>query len=224
FVGNFRNSPLWLIGFFILFAEATAGIAAINISGWPQGALVIFVIAYSTVVTCIFFAFLWFKPENFYGPSEYPQGLTPQMYIDALKGLPINTVEAVSKLESGDLNNQQLFTVLDNLIPNGEKQVLISLYKNDGHLSFDTELNYQFITEKKGYSTGWLEVAELNQKLQGTELLIASAHGLILSEKGKAFALWLVEHGKQAKAFTSNVGDWGDKELIINFLNGIKST
>lgn len=52
---HFRSSPLWLIGLFIIFAQATAGIAAVKIDGWPQAALVIFVISYSTVVTAVFF-------------------------------------------------------------------------------------------------------------------------------------------------------------------------
>lgn len=221
---NFKNSPLWLIGFFILFAEAIAGIAAIKIDGWPQGALVIFVISYSTIVTAIFFAFLWFKPENFYGPNEYRGGTTPEMFIRALKGqgFPSETVEAVAELEKD--SSQQFFKLLDNLIQNNEKQFLVLLKKNDKKLSSNTVVNFHFATRNNGLSMGTLSVRDLMKKLKGTELLKYNDNSIELSDKGDAFAGWFISEKKDAKAYDSNLGGWGDKQDINNIIESLTTT
>ncbi len=221
---NFKNSPLWLIGFFILFAEATAGIAAIQIGGWPQAALVLFVIFYSTVVTATFFAFLWFKPENFYGPNEYGKGITPEMYISALKGsgVPNDTVEAVAEVEKG--NDAKLFKLLDNLIQNTDKQFLILLKYNGKKLECNTVVNYRFATRSKGLSLGSMGARDLMKKLKGTELLNEEDNSLELSPRGEEFVEWLIQHEKDALAYDSDFGGWGNKQDIDQIINSLKTT
>lgn len=129
----FKGSPLWLIGLFVLFAEATSAIAAVKLDGWPQQALVIFVIAYATVVTAIFFLFLWFKPENFYAPSDYGD-VSPESYVNALRGLPSETINAVVNLEDNPFDQDALFALMDALVPEETKQHLILVSKLGGIL------------------------------------------------------------------------------------------
>lgn len=222
---NFKNSPLWLIGLFILFAEATAGLAAVQIDGWPQAALVIFVISYSTVVTIIFFSFLWFKPENFYGPSEYG-GASPEIFVKGLKGLPQETANAVTRFESNPFDTDALFALMDNLIAEEAKQHLVLLRKLGDKLDI-SDINdqgfthrYEIVTRNKGVSMGLFSPSSFLQKLNGTELVSISGgrDKLLLTERGKKFVDWLIAHEKDAETFQSEKGEWGKKQIISDVL------
>ncbi|SRR5712691_8468597 len=222
---HFKGSPLWLIGLFILFAEATAGLAAVKIEGWPQAALVIFVISYSTVVTAVFFAFLWFKPENFYGPTEYGE-MSPETYAKALKGLPTETALAVSRVEQNPYDADALFTLMDNLIAEDSKQHIILMRKSGDKLDV-SNINdqgfthrYEIVTRGKGFSVGLFSPGSFYQKLQGTELVTVSGgkDKFLLTERGKKFADWLVEHEKDAETFNSEKGRWGKEQSVADVM------
>lgn len=222
---HFKSSPLWLIGLFILFAEATAGLAAVKIHGWPQAALVIFVISYSTVVTAIFFAFLWFKPENFYGPSEYGD-ISPETYAKALKGLPVETAMAVSRVESNPFDADALFSLIDNLIAEDLKQHLVLMRRSGDKLDISDvddkgfTHRYEIVTRGKGFSVGLFSPASFFQKLKGTELVSVPGGGdkLFLTDRGKKFADWLIEHEKDAETFNSAKGRWGKEQSIAEVM------
>lgn len=107
-----------------------------KIRDWLQAALVIFVISYSTLVTLMFFLFLWLKPENFYGPSEYPSNISSDSYIRAIKGMPEETINAVSNLENNPYDKDSFFKLLDNLIKESEKQHLVLMRKNNNSFFF----------------------------------------------------------------------------------------
>lgn len=216
---HFKSSPLWLIGLFIIFAQATAGVAAVKIEGWPQAALVIFVIAYSTVVTGIFFAFLWFKPENFYGPSEYGV-ISPESYAKALRGVPNETAQAVAEYETNPRDEDALFNLMDNLLKEDEKQHLVLMRRNDDQLDI-SNINehgfthrYEIITRNKGISLGLFSPGDFLRKLKGTDLVLVSGGNvkLFLTERGKAFAQWLITHEKDAETFNSDKGKWGKEQ------------
>lgn len=222
---HFRSSPLWLIGLFILFAEATAGLAAVKIEGWPQAALVIFVISYSTIVTAIFFAFLWFKPENFYGPSEYGD-LSPEFYARALKGLPVETAQAVTRFEADPSDKDALFHLMDSLISDETKQHILLLRKlgNELDISDADEQgythNYEFISRSKGISFGIFSPSDFLRKLKGTELVSLSGgkNKLLLTGRGQMFADWLMRHEKDAETFNSSKGRWGKEQSASDVL------
>jgi hypothetical protein len=213
---HFRSSPLWLIGLFIVFAEATAGLAAVRIGGWPQGALVIFVIAYSTVVTAVFFGFLWFKPENFYGPSEYGD-ISPESYANALKRVPQETAAAVSRLEDNPYDRDALFALLDKLLPEDVKQHMILMRKSGDSLDVSERDDegftheYRFITRAQGFSSGIFAPGPFLRKIEGTDLVRVSGSGdkLMLTGRGKNFSEWLIKHQKDAETFESDKGRWG---------------
>lgn len=224
---NFRNSPLWLIGFFILFAEATAGLAAVNIDGWPQASLVIFVIAYSTVVTAIFFAFLWFKPENFYGPTEYAD-ISPESYVKALKGLPAEAAQAVSRYESNPSDNEALFSLMANLLNEEAKQHIILMEKNDSCLDISQRdengftHSYELVTENS-VNFGSFSPERFASNVDGAELveMNSTRTSLSLTDRGKSFATWMKKNNKQARMFNSDKGSWGEKIDITKVLREI---
>lgn len=214
-----------MIGLFISFAEATAGLAAVKIDGWPQAALVIFVISYSTVVTTIFFCFLWFKPENFYGPSEYGD-ITPENYVKALRGLPLETAKAVMRFESNPSDEDALFSLMDNLVAEDAKQHLVLLRKLGDKLDISDANEqgfthrYEIVTRGKGVSMGLFSPASFFQKLKGTELVSLSGGGdkLLLTERGKKFVDWLINHEKDAETFNSVKGRWGKEQNIADVM------
>lgn len=222
---HFRSSPLWLIGLFIIFAQATAGIAAVQIEGWPQSALVVFVITYSSIVTGIFFAFLWYKPENFYGPGEY-SGISPRSYADALRGLPTETAEAIEKLSDHPYNHEASFRLMDNLLQEYIKQHLVFMRKNNNELStpaldnYGNSHQYEIITRNKGVTFGWFSPEKFRRQLEGTDLVYISESEdkMFLTEQGKKFTDWLIRHEKDAETFESDIGRWGVKQSAADVM------
>lgn len=222
---HFKNSPLWLIGLFVLFAEATSAVAAVKLDGWPQQALVIFVIAYSTVVTAIFFLFLWFKPENFYAPSEYGD-ISPESFVKALRGLPEETVNAVANLEDNPFDQEALFALMESLVPEDVKQHLVFMFRQGGLLDISTvnehgrSHGYQIVTRGRGISFGSFSPQDFLAKLQGTQLIMLAENNskVKLTGRGSKFAAWLIEHEKDAESFWTEIGGWGERKDIAQLL------
>lgn len=227
---HFKSSPLWLIGLFVLFAEATSAVAAVKLDGWPQQALVIFVIAYSTVVTAIFFLFLWFKPENFYAPSEYGE-ISPESYVRALRGLPDDAVNAVVTLEDNPFDKEALFSLMEHLISEDVKQHLILISRIGGELDIsrpnpnDRTHSYEIVTRQKGISFGTFSPREFLAKLEGTQLVMTTEgeSKLRLTNRGSQFVKWLVEHEKDAKMFWSDMGGWGERKSLPDLMKELTS-
>lgn len=218
---NVSSSPLWLIGVFIIFAEATAGVAAVNVNGWPQHALVLFVIAYSTFVTIIFFLFLWRKPENFYGPADYGD-VSPEDFTKAIRGMPKDTVDAVKNLSDNPENQESLFSLLDNLIDETEKQFLILMEKftkkiplSEGDID-DWSSRYELITKQGAISIGIFRAAKFLSELDGTDLVEFSdgEANIRLTDRGSQFAKWMIDSGKEAETFRSPWGHWGKDQSV----------
>lgn len=222
----FKASPLWLIGLFIIFAQATAAVAAVKIQGWPQNALVIFVISYSTIVTLIFFLFLWKKPENFYAPSEYGDNLSPESFVKALNGIPSDTVKAVSKIENNPLSDEPLYELLDSLLTEEIKQHLILMKKQNNKLEISNPdehgltHRYEFITRSKGVSFGFFNPWKFMSKIDGSDLASFNSEKeqIELTERGRKFAQWLIENKKDAETFNSELGNWGVEQNVQEFL------
>lgn len=222
----FRASPLWLIGLFIIFAQATAAVAAVQIDGWPQNALVIFVVSYSSIVTIIFFFFLWFKPENFYGPSEYGD-ISPDHYASALKGFPKETAEAVNKVGLNPLDENALFELLNSLITEHVKQHLVLLKRSNNKLDISNPdergwtHSYEIVTRNKGVSFGTFDPKNFLEQLRGTDLVKVNQKKkeLHLTKRGEKFAQWLIENGKDAETFNSDVGRWGIDQTAQEVMN-----
>lgn len=70
-----RLTPLMLIAAFLSFTEVVAGTGLIKTDGIIQVALTVFVIAFPTLTSTIFFLFLWHRPTHLYAPDEYSNSL-----------------------------------------------------------------------------------------------------------------------------------------------------
>lgn len=223
---HFRSSPLWLIGLFIMFAQATAGIAAVQIDGWPQSALVVFVISYSAIVTIIFFVFLWKKPENFYSPTDY-SNISPWDFQKGLRGIPSETTEAVIKYESNPDNKKALYSLMANLLPEAVKQHIVLMRKNNNKLDVSkvdemgATHHYEIISRNGGISAGMFIPDEFLRKTNGTGLVDLSPNRreIVLSQQGVNFGDWLIENELDAETFNSDKGQFGLSQSISEVLD-----
>jgi hypothetical protein len=228
---HFRSSPLWLIGLLIIFAQATASIAAIQIKGELQAALVYFVIIYASTVTVIFFLFLLFKPENFYAPYEYEK-VSVLSYVKGIKGkIPKETADAVDRVSKNPSDKNATYNLMDNLIPEEIKQHLVLMQKLDKELDMKHidknghTHSYELITRQKGVSVGRFSPVKFISKLEGTGLVELNAHKqkIFLTKDGKSFAKWLIKNERDAETFQSDIGRWGPeqntKDIMKQFFN-----
>lgn len=63
---------------------------------------------------------------------------------------------------------------------------------------------------------GRFSVDELCEKLMDADILTQRLnHQVILTQRGKDFAQWLIDNGYKAKAFTCNLGGWGTSEWFV---------
>lgn len=222
---NFKNSPLWMIAFFMTFAEGTAGFAVSQTEGATQDWLVVFVISYAAVVTIIFFCFLWFRPGNFYAPSEYGD-MPPAEFAKALGGVPVETAKAVEDAQRNPFNQEAVFELLDNLLPEEVKQHIV-LMSRTGSLDV-TSLDenghthhYEIILRSKGMAMGLFSPEKFLQRLNGTGFAKVSGarDKILLTERGKQFAEWIAKHEKDAETFNSDIGQWGPKQTVADVMS-----
>jgi hypothetical protein len=217
---HFKSSPLWLIGLFALIADGMAALAAVNLSGWAQGVMVIFVIVYIAAVTSTFFLFLWKKPQNFYSPSDY-RDLPPRDFVSGLQGLPKEAATEFKLLEANPSEVDVLYSLMSKLMSETIKQHLILIMKI-GQLDiseridrYRTSHRYVYVLRDGGNAAGMFVPEEMLRKLEGTELLDMSDANIIrLTKRGSDLASWLIRNAHDAKYFYSNKGSWGNKQNI----------
>jgi hypothetical protein len=219
---HFRSSPLWLIGLFVIFAEGISAIAAIQLSGWPQQALVVFVIAYASLVTLAFFCFLWWKPENFYSPADYTQ-TTPQDFVRAIRRLPSEVKSDVNNFSSNPGDKVTLFKLLNNLLREEVKQHIVLMARN--RTSIETSKfnehghthNYEFLLRNGSVSAGIFDPRAFLKSLDGTDMVIVRGDQRTISllPEGEEFASWLIQHGLDAESFQSEQGCWGEPFSLV---------
>ena len=206
-------------------AEGAAGYAVTQVTGTPQTALLTFFIGYAIVVTSVFFAFLWFKPANFYAPSEYGD-VQPGEYAQALSGLPSETTRAVEAARQNPLDEDAIFKVMDTLLPEETKQHLVFMAKNSNTLDLPEmdEMGhthrYEIILRNHAISVGLFSPEKFLSKLNGTELVthLNTGRKLFLSERGKRFTDWLLKHERDAETFMSDLGRWGKEQSVTEVM------
>lgn len=78
-------NPLWIIALFLGLSETTVGIAAALSSGWVQGLLAVFAVAFPVLVSAVFFFILWQRPEVLYAPGDFPEHVSISTYVDGMR-------------------------------------------------------------------------------------------------------------------------------------------
>lgn len=215
-------SPLWLIGVFMIFAQATTGGAAVMVTGGVQIALVVYVILYSSLVTAIFFVMFWRKPGIFYPPSDFEKS-TVQDYHRALSGIPLFLKDSLSTAEGNPGDNSAMFSLIDGLLEERHRQTLLLMRELKGNtIDYDATTNpmdwptYEYMT-KREVSFGNLDLRKFEARLKGTNLIdIDEKNGkIVLTNFGKDFANWLHENGRSAEVFKSELGNFGTNQELV---------
>ena len=79
-----KMTPLWVITIFLTFTEGVLGVAATQITGGIQIALIAFVIVFPLLVAAGFFSLLWYKPHHFYAPTDFGRNLNARDFVEAM--------------------------------------------------------------------------------------------------------------------------------------------
>jgi hypothetical protein len=77
-------NPMWIISLFLGLSEVTVGIAATQASGWVQGLLAVFAVAFPTLIATVFFVILWKRPYVLYAPKDFSETTNVKSYVDAM--------------------------------------------------------------------------------------------------------------------------------------------
>jgi hypothetical protein len=212
-----RITPLWIVALFVTLTEAVLGYAITKTEGGVQIALTVFVICFALLVFSAFFLVLWFKPYVFYPPSEYSDG-DPKKFVEAML-FPENRVaeqiQLAQKAGNEPANRDVLFGVMDSLIDDAHRQILILMHQDNLELPYINYYGarYEVARLNGSWASGGLNVQEFAKKLDRTNLLTirASGPGVSLTQLGHEFAAWLLSGGRRADYLATPFGGWGER-------------
>lgn len=212
-----KITPLWIVAAFVTLTEAVLGYAITKTEGGVQIALTVFVICFALLVFGAFFLVLWFKPYVFYPPSEYFDG-DPKKFVEAMRP-PENRVadqiQLAQKAGNEPENRDALFGVMDSLIDDVHRQLLILMHQDSVELPFINYFgaSYEVARRNGSWASGGLNAQEFAKKLDGTNLLQIRASGpsVSLTQLGHEFAAWLLSGGRRADYLATPFGGWGER-------------
>jgi len=206
-------TPLGIVAAFVSLTEAVLGIALTRVSGGPQVALTIFVIAFPLLVATAFFFILWYRAYVFYAPSEYGN-VKPSDFMSAIRDSPMvaDQLKLAKSVEKDPLDEEARFSLIDTMADNAEVQCVIFMYESGKDLSSFAFYVYAYKSGAAG--SGSLGSLGRNERLEGTGLVRRSGAGnfVALTEQGKRFAQWLIKRGRKCDIFWTEQGGWGTPE------------
>ncbi len=142
-----RNS-LTIIALFIGLTEIAIGIYFSNAPANYQAPLVWFLVIFPIIYIIGFFAVLFYRPQNFYGPGDFKKD---ESYVSLYKQIVKSTEEAIPATNKDSVSNSgktdfvsfvSSETTLANLVKSLDEKVCWYLLKvKDKELSFDEHLN-----------------------------------------------------------------------------------
>ncbi|MEZ5944059.1 MAG: hypothetical protein R3C18_21925 [Planctomycetaceae bacterium] len=211
-----KITPLWIVAAFVTLTEVALGYALTQVTGGVQIALTVFVISFALLVAGTFFFILWHRPYVFYPPSEYGD-TDPKRFIDALRpSIPEALAKKIEHAKSDPDDVATQFALIDSLIDDIAKQLLILMVEKDVTLPFAEYyyIRYQFRT-KANICSGSISTQNFRRQLEGTGLIDLNVQGptIELTVKGRQFAQWLLDQDGKADFFHSDVGSWGERSL-----------
>lgn len=213
-----RITPLWIVAAFVTLTEVVLGYAVTQTQDGVQVALTAFVISFAVVVFGAFIVVLWNRPYVFYPPSEYGD-LDPKRFVEAVRPLPRVTeqIALVEKASDEPGNRNAGFAVINSLIDDFPRQLIILMHEKQLSLPFDALFGLRYeVSRKTGqWAGGGFNVPEFARKLEGTELLHIEARHMKLSltRLGHEFAQWLLDNDCRADFLDTPFGGWGERIL-----------
>ena len=116
---------------------------------------------------------------------------------------------------SANVDENTQFQIVHDLLDNATEQFIVWMYENKRgivreHGAFGVGYRYLYILRTQAAGQGGFSMDELCKKLADADLLQVNLRNMVtLSERGKAFARWLIENGHKATYFKSDIGEWG---------------
>jgi len=223
-----RITPLWIVAAFVTLTEAVLGYAVTQTQDGVQIALTVFVISFALLVFGAFFLVLWNRPYVFYPPSEYGDA-DPKKFVEAMNASSPRVSTAIQMIEkaSNEPDNQDAtFAVIDSLIDDTYRQMLVLMYEQQMRIPFVNYFGarYELAWKSGKWSGGGFNAQDFAKKLDGTGLLRIEASGpsVCLTPLGNEFARWLVENGKKADFFETPFGTWGQRIELEGLPKGFR--
>ena len=214
-----KITPLWIVATFVTLTEAVLGYAITKTEGGVQIALTVFVICFALLVFAAFFVVLWVKPYVFYPPSEYTDG-DPKKFVDAMtptQNVVADQIQLAQKAADEPSNREAMFGVMDSLIDDVHRQLLILMHEEGKELPFVNFFGagYELSRLSGEWSGGGLNTQEFAKKLNGTDLvtIVASGPSVALTQQGHEFSRWMLEQGRRSDFFATPYGGWGERRL-----------
>jgi hypothetical protein len=186
-----------------------------------QMILVCFVVIFPFIMAFGFFTILWWRPENFYAPSEYGDK-DPVAYINAIRAFPPAVKEQaklVASIEENPTDFSAQFRLLATVLDPLYLQYLILMNERDITLA-DTGRRgpeYEVAYSIDSGGTGTLDMKAFGEKIQGAGLIERIGNVFSITQFGREFADWITENGMKAIFFGTNQGSWGEpNDTIVN--------
>jgi len=195
------HSTIWagvvLLIFFLVREDTFSNL--IESIAWPVTALLIFFILRKAIILLI---------DNLGHRLSEAEGLG----LKAIFGDQV--AQRMEYLEERPEDIEAKFELINSLIDEPIRQHLILMNENNVEFPLiDTFHTYSYQTGRQDgfWSSGHFSASSLCDKLQGTDLIDIRIGGqrVLLTEKGRNFARWLVESNQQADFFQSDLGSWG---------------
>lgn len=176
-------------------------------------------------------------------PSDLA-GVTPATYQPHLNGNLQSSLGAATTLIKGtieklgkrqpkivaniDVNTQ--FQIIHDLLDNAPEQFLIWMHETNSALARISNpvgigIRYEYSMRNQSGGQGGFSMDQLCKKLPDAGLLkIDLRNNVTLTDRGHAFAQWLIDNGHKAEYFASDIGTWGDPKFKIPWPTGLAPT
>ena len=143
--------------------------------------------------------------------------------------LPSHFIEEPRTVGSGSDQEEEsgkIFSIIDSLIDEPVRQLLILMSEHGIDLPVDRSRNYSFHASFNDGSwiTGGISPRDMADKLEGTDLIEIKARGpsILITDTGNKFVSWLISNNRKADYFDSQFGSWGTPHVPADLLNHIR--
>jgi hypothetical protein len=132
-----------------------------------------------------------------------------------IKGTIQRLGKRVEKI-TANIDVNTTFQIIHDLLDYAPEQFLIWMHETGSTMIrqprfFGLGIKYEYGMKNHAGGQGGFSMDELCDKLPDSGLLSVDLRNRVsLTERGKAFAQWLIDNGHKAEYFRSDVGNWGE--------------
>jgi len=123
----YPRNPLGVIALFVSFIDAVATVSLkflLDAKSPHTGYVVVFIIAFPTLIVILFFSTLWLRRESLYGPSDFREDANFMNLFTRIERVDIRT-RALQLDPQGDPDN--FFAIIPELLASADFETVIAL-------------------------------------------------------------------------------------------------